>query len=542
MNAFALLSLLSAIMSSFLGIFVYSKDTKNSMNRLFMLSCLSLSYWAFTEFGLRQAESFDSASFWIKLNFLWPFTLAFLLHFTLVFTEQTKFLKTKATYALIYAPTSLFSFLAMNIAPGTPIRTYWGWTYTFFENILVFYISATWAVALGTLALYLLLRYYIRADKRKKQQTKYILIGFSFPVIMGSLTEGLFPLLSIRFPELTNSSFVLGSIVIAYAVLKYELFVLTPATATENIIATISDALFLVNPDRKIVSVNQTTLELLGYEEKELIGQSMKSILTEDSEKSLFKRIESNELIGERSICDIETVFKTKDARSVPISLSVSIMHDNNGELKGIIFIGRDITERKQTEDRIRVYTENLEKLVKESLLELKESEARYQELYESSIDGIALTNRDAKIVDCNQAFADILGYKKDELYQRTLYNITPRKWHELNKKIFAEQVFVRGYSDEYEKEYIKKDGAIIPVSAKAWTIKDKNGNIVGSWGIVRDITERKKLDQMKTNFINVAAHELRTPLSALKAHVDLLKIKSEQGYWELPQEVHEKI
>ncbi len=144
--------------------------------------------------------------------------------------------------------------------------------------------------------------------------------------------------------------------------------------------------------------------------------------------------------------------------------------------------------------------------------------------------------------MDCNQAFADMLGYTKEELYQLTLWDITPSKWFDRNKKIFSKQVFTKGYSDEYEKEYIKKDGTIVPISARSWVIKDKEDTPTGSWGIVRDITERKKADQIQSEFINVAAHELRTPLSALKAHVDLLKIKISRGFWSLPEEVNEKI
>jgi len=100
--------------------------------------------------------------------------------------------------------------------------------------------------------------------------------------------------------------------------------------------------------------------------------------------------------------------------------------------------------------------------------------------------------DRDDHIVECNQAFAEILGYTKDELHRLNMSEITTSKWHELVVKIIAEQVQTRGYSDEFETKLLKKDGKLFPVSARIWIIKDKEGNPIGMWGIVRDITEHK--------------------------------------------------
>ena len=62
-------------------------------------------------------------------------------------------------------------------------------------------------------------------------------------------------------------------------------------------------------------------------------------------------------------------------------------------------------------------------------------------------------------------------------------------------EKILEEQVFKRGYSDVFEKEYIKKDGTIIPISIKIWAINDKKSNPMELWITVRDITDQNKLE-----------------------------------------------
>lgn len=126
---------------------------------------------------------------------------------------------------------------------------------------------------------------------------------------------------------------------------------------------------------------------------------------------------------------------------------------------------------------------------------ELRESEEKHRSLYESSKDGIASIDIQGNLLDANQAFLDMLGYTLDELKKLTFQQITPNRWHKMDEEIIENQIMVKGYSDEYEKEYIKKDGTIFPVSLRAWLVKDEQGTPVGIWGIVRDITERKQVE-----------------------------------------------
>ena len=125
-------------------------------------------------------------------------------------------------------------------------------------------------------------------------------------------------------------------------------------------------------------------------------------------------------------------------------------------------------------------------------LKESKEkSEEKYSNLYECLRDGVTAVNMDGRIIEFNSTFKEMIGYTKDEIYQLTYEEITPKKWHQKEAEIIQEQVIKQGYSELYEKEYIKKDGTIIPVELTTYLLRNKEGTPQGMWAIVRDITDQ---------------------------------------------------
>jgi PAS domain S-box-containing protein len=88
-----------------------------------------------------------------------------------------------------------------------------------------------------------------------------------------------------------------------------------------------------------------------------------------------------------------------------------------------------------------------------------------------------------------------MLGYSKDELRNMTYPQLTPERWHQKDEEITGEQVMKRGYSDLFEKEYFRKDGSVFPISIRVWLIRDEKWRPAGMWGIVRDITRSKQLE-----------------------------------------------
>jgi PAS domain S-box-containing protein len=149
-----------------------------------------------------------------------------------------------------------------------------------------------------------------------------------------------------------------------------------------------------------------------------------------------------------------------------------------------------------EKEAQVREYTGALEHKIRERTRELRESEEKYRGLFESLTDGINMTDLEGHIVECNRSYREMLGYTKEEIRKLTYQQLTPSKWHEMEAAIVRDQIIERGYSERYEKEYIRKDGTVFPIDIKVWQLKDDSGRPAKMWGIVRDITERKKAEE----------------------------------------------
>lgn len=96
-----------------------------------------------------------------------------------------------------------------------------------------------------------------------------------------------------------------------------------------------------------------------------------------------------------------------------------------------------------------------------------RKSEERYHKLHESMMDCFAQVKMSGEIVDVNPAFLNMLGYSKKELLKLTCFDITPKRWHKVEQEIIETQVLPLGYSQVYEKEYIRKDGTVFPIELR---------------------------------------------------------------------------
>lgn len=153
----------------------------------------------------------------------------------------------------------------------------------------------------------------------------------------------------------------------------------------------------------------------------------------------------------------------------------------------------------------------------------LREKEGYYREVFEKSNYGIAVTDLQGRFLDCNRAFLDLLEFASlDELQSFSYDAITPPEFLDEEKKIIIAQTGEAGYSDGYEKEFIRRSGDRIPVVIKIWLRRDLNQKPVGMYIIARDMVKRKisqeSLRKREQELADKSAHleEVNTALKVL--------------------------
>ena len=138
---------------------------------------------------------------------------------------------------------------------------------------------------------------------------------------------------------------------------------------------------------------------------------------------------------------------------------------------------GRELAEQKKSEQKLLL------------------SEKKYRRLYETTQDGIMARDLNGKMIDCNLAYAKMLGYSKKELKQMVVRQLIPEKWLDQRERV-TKKVLRTGHSVLFEREYMRRDSSIFPASVRTWRLTDGKGKVVGLWSLVRDITEQKELQR----------------------------------------------
>lgn len=152
----------------------------------------------------------------------------------------------------------------------------------------------------------------------------------------------------------------------------------------------------------------------------------------------------------------------------------------------------------------------------------LKKSEARLRGLFDFSPIGIALNDFETgQFLDLNAALIAPTGYTHEEFVNLSYWDLTPKEYEPEEQKALASLQETGGYGP-FEKEYIRKDGTRYPIRLQGMLSQELDGTKV-IWSLVEDITESKKIDKMKDEFIATVSHELRTPLTAIRGALGLM-------------------
>jgi len=240
-----------------------------------------------------------------------------------------------------------------------------------------------------------------------------------------------------------------------------------------TLIETIPDVIFTISIDGKLVSLNQPFETTTGWSRQEWIGRSIQEIIHPDDVSFVMKDVA--EIISGRPPTPKEVRVLTKSQKYI-VGNFVTTRLIRDGKVVGLLGIGRDVTERKMMVDA------------------LKESELRFRTLVENAPDVIySISAEDQTLLSLNPVFEKVTGWSRDEWIGKTFSSIIHPDDLELAIKTF-EQALNGKVTAPYELRVRSKSGSYI-VGEFISTPLIRSGKVAGELGIVRDITERRKVE-----------------------------------------------
>ncbi len=274
--------------------------------------------------------------------------------------------------------------------------------------------------------------------------------------------------------------------------------------------------------DGKFQFVNPQFQKYTGFSEDELMGiESLKLVHAEDREQVRESAVAM--LKGNRP-SPYELRYIVKNGETLWATETVTSIHYKGK--RAVLGNFMDITERKHAEEALRQSKEQLRKM------------------FESVTDGILVIDLNGVITEVNQRTVEMHGYKsKGELFGKSaLKLVAPRDYERIATNM--RQAIKEGTMRGAEYTLLKANGTEFPGELSTSALRDALGNPVGHITIVRDITERKRmeeqlkqqmeelerayqklkeLDQLKDSFLSTVSHELRTPLTSIKSFSEIL-------------------
>jgi PAS domain S-box-containing protein len=231
------------------------------------------------------------------------------------------------------------------------------------------------------------------------------------------------------------------------------------------------EAVVLLDNDSRIVRVNREFSRVFGFDPATVTGRVIDELIAPPEmvgeARSITRRVREGTTVS------LDTVRLRSDRSPIHVSLlGTPIVLE--GEQVGVYGIYRDITDRKAAEAALR------------------ESEAQFRGVVEGLGEGLLLTDLEGRVLYVNERFAEITGFRREELHGRLAYQVLlqPDQWEASRERTRSRAA---GSSSVYEVELTRKDGSRVWVENHASALRDAAGTVVGTIGAAADVTERRR-------------------------------------------------
>lgn len=260
----------------------------------------------------------------------------------------------------------------------------------------------------------------------------------------------------------------------------------------------------LVDLDGHWKAVNDALCHKLGYSRDELLALDFQALTHPDDLDADLDNV-NKLLAGEIDAYRMVKRYFRKSGELIWAQLSVSLIRDDAGAPLHFVSQILNITAERQARQS------------------LEASEGRLRGLFEMSPVGILLVaGHDGRIIDANNALAEQTGIAVSRLRTLTLQDIQLPLDPAVQDRIDAE-LTASGRSSPYESSFRRNDDSTFPVRIQAALVHELDGRAV-IWHLVEDVSEQRRVERLKTEFVSTVSHELRTPLTSIVGALGLLR------------------
>lgn len=344
---------------AYFGLHILIYNRKAVENRILSILVFLFALWSLSMMAFHNPEtSKELAEIVYNISSVaWIFMSGFFVWFHLTFTENTKF----ANKPLIF---SLYTFVPLALVIAFLLGNYfsyelknYGWIKEFKPSIWLFLFLIYTFISVIISWVYLMKFIRNTKDRVKAKQARILLVQNIIILILGILFEYALPqLTNSKFPQMGNITLVFWFPGILFAISKYKLFAYSPTNnQARKILDTVNESLIIIDNYGKVQSLNNAAIRFTGYKSIELFRKDI-SVLFADRE--LLEAIENKQLISKK-----DSVLENRDGRSLPVSVTLTILTDEEGIPSGHIIMFAEQEDRLESEKLEREHLKTLKQL-----------------------------------------------------------------------------------------------------------------------------------------------------------------------------------